>query len=83
MFDIVSSAPTTQELIRIRNDGEHDYNSAMWEAEMKGEAKGKTESRLEGIKEAAKKMLLAGIDSSIITSSLGFSTSEIQLLSRS
>ncbi|GHT90938.1 transposase [Alphaproteobacteria bacterium] len=87
MFDIVSSDPATQELIRIRNDGEHDYNSAMWEAEMKGEARGeargKTEGRLEGIKEAAKKMLLAGIDSSIITSSLGLSTSEIQSLSRS
>ncbi|GHU16054.1 hypothetical protein FACS189472_00260 [Alphaproteobacteria bacterium] len=87
MFDIVSSDPDAQELMRIRNDGEIEYNSAMWEARMEGEARGKIEGEARGIerdmKEAAKKMLLAGIDSNIVASSLGLSISEIQSLSRS
>ncbi|GHT90644.1 hypothetical protein FACS1894122_01450 [Alphaproteobacteria bacterium] len=72
MFDIVSSDPATKELLRIRNDGEFDYNSDMWEAKMEG--------KMEGKREAAKNFLSAGVDESIIASSLGLSPSEIQSL---
>ncbi|GHT92749.1 transposase [Alphaproteobacteria bacterium] len=74
MFDIVSSDPATQELIRIRNDGEHEYNSAIGEAERKGEARGRMEM--------ARNLLQAGVSAEIVASSSGLSTSEIQSLKR-
>ncbi|GHU11269.1 hypothetical protein FACS189449_02390 [Alphaproteobacteria bacterium] len=87
MFDIVSSDPATQELLRIRNDGELDYNSAMWEAERKGEergeARGKNEGRMEGKLEMARSLLQAGISAEVVASSSGLSTSEIHSLSLS
>jgi predicted transposase/invertase (TIGR01784 family) len=49
-----------------------DMNTAREEGEKKG--------RMEGIKEAAKKMLSAGVDVGIIANSLGLSPDEIKSL---
>jgi predicted transposase/invertase (TIGR01784 family) len=76
MFDIVSSDPATQELMRIRNGGECDYNSAICEAMMMG----KDEGRMEGRMEMVRNLLQSNVDINIIASSSGLSVSEIEAL---
>jgi predicted transposase/invertase (TIGR01784 family) len=72
MFDIVRSDPTTQELMRIMNDGECDYNSAICEAETKG--------RMEEKREMVQNLLRNKVDINAIASSSGLSVSEIEKL---
>jgi predicted transposase/invertase (TIGR01784 family) len=70
MFGIVKSDPATQELMRIRNDGECEYNSAIDEAKMEG--------RVEGQREMVRSLLRNKVDINVIASSSGLSVSEIE-----
>ncbi|MDR1235877.1 MAG: hypothetical protein LBJ96_02620 [Holosporaceae bacterium] len=76
MFDIVRSDPATRELIRIMNDGACDYNSAICEAEMEGETKGRMEEK----REAALSMLSDGMSITSVSKYTGLSSSEVQAL---
>jgi predicted transposase/invertase (TIGR01784 family) len=76
MFDIVTADPATQELLRIRNDGEHEYASAMWEAETKGMEKGEKKGRIE----TASSMLADGVSVDFVSKYTGLSSSELESL---
>jgi hypothetical protein len=65
-----------KELIRIREDGLHDYNSDINSAERKG----RMEGRMEWKREAAVNLIAAGVDVNIISNSLGLSALEIEAL---
>jgi predicted transposase/invertase (TIGR01784 family) len=80
MFDIVTSDPRMRELIRIREDGLHDYNSDINSAERRGEAKGRMEGRMEEKREAALSMLRDGMSVASVSKYTGLSSSEVQSL---
>jgi predicted transposase/invertase (TIGR01784 family) len=80
MFDVITSDKKTQELFRMREKGERDFNSAMKNSEIRGIMKGRTEGIEKGKKETALSMLADGMSVSTISKYTGLSTSEIQSL---
>jgi predicted transposase YdaD len=96
MFDVITSDKKTQELLRMKEKGERDFNSAIKNSKLqgrvegiaKGIAKGRVEGRIEGMakgmakgkKQAALSMLQDGMSISTISKYTGLSISEIQLL---
>jgi predicted transposase/invertase (TIGR01784 family) len=63
MFDVVTSDKETQELLRMKEKGERDFNSAMKNSEIRGMEKG-IEKR---IKKTALSMLADGMPMSVIS----------------
>jgi predicted transposase/invertase (TIGR01784 family) len=92
MFNVITSDKKTQELLRMREKGERDFNSAMKNSEIRGIVKGRKEGRKEGIiegriegiekgiKKTALSMLADGVQISTISKYTGLSLSEIQSL---
>jgi predicted transposase/invertase (TIGR01784 family) len=80
MFDIVSSDPNTQELLRMREKGERDFNSAVKNAKKSGEAEGRMEGRNEREREMALKMLKKGSSIEDIADITELSVNEIKSL---
>jgi predicted transposase/invertase (TIGR01784 family) len=76
MFDYVTSDPQTQELIRIREAGRHDYVSDINSAEKKGLQKGLQKGRME----MARNLLKNNVDINVIADSSGLSLEEIKSL---
>jgi predicted transposase/invertase (TIGR01784 family) len=76
MFDVITSDKQTQELLRMREKGERDFNSAMKSSEIRGIVKG----RAERIEKTALSMLADGMSVSNISKYTGLSISEIQSL---
>jgi predicted transposase/invertase (TIGR01784 family) len=74
MFDIVTSDPQMRELIRMREDGLHDYNSDIGSAERRGREEGIAIGR----SETAKKLLSSGMDMKDISEITGLSENEIR-----
>jgi predicted transposase/invertase (TIGR01784 family) len=88
MFDYVTSDPEMRELIRIREDGLHDYNSDINSAERRGKMEGKIEGKIEGQiaaqlagkKETALNALSMGLSLEQISRLTGLSPKEIESL---
>jgi predicted transposase/invertase (TIGR01784 family) len=80
MFDIVSSDPATQELLRMREKGERDFNSALKSAAKHGRAEGKEEGRMEEKKEMARNALQMGIPINQVSMLTGLSDEELRSL---
>ncbi|MDR3157369.1 MAG: hypothetical protein LBT69_05600, partial [Lactobacillales bacterium] len=88
MFDVITSDKKTQELLRMKEKGERDFNSAIKNSRLQGIAKGRVEGRVEGKaegrieekKQTAQSMLQDGMSISTISKYTGLSISEIQLL---
>ncbi|MDR1236416.1 MAG: Rpn family recombination-promoting nuclease/putative transposase [Holosporaceae bacterium] len=76
MFDIVTSDPQMRELIRMREDGLHDYNSDINSAKREGIEQGITR----GKQETAISMLKDGMSVSSISKYTGLSSKEIEAL---
>jgi hypothetical protein len=68
MFDTIKADDKTKELIRLREKGERDFNSAI------------KLSRIEGKREVAKKLLLMGMTLKDIQAVTELSVSEIESL---
>jgi predicted transposase/invertase (TIGR01784 family) len=49
MFDVITSDKKTQELLRMKEKGERDFNSAMKNSRLQGIARGIAKGRVEGI----------------------------------
>jgi predicted transposase/invertase (TIGR01784 family) len=80
MFDYVTSDPQMRELIRMREDGLHDYNSDINSAERRGRAEGKAEGREEEKREMVRQLLHNNVDINVIAISSGLSIDEIESL---
>ncbi|MDR1473618.1 MAG: Rpn family recombination-promoting nuclease/putative transposase [Lactobacillales bacterium] len=88
MFDVITSDKKTQELLRMREKGERDFNSAMKSSRLEGRAEGLEKGIVKGIekgiekekKETALSMLTDGLPVSTISKYTGLSPSEIQSL---
>jgi predicted transposase/invertase (TIGR01784 family) len=80
MFDVITSDKKTQELLRMREKGERDFNSAMKSSKLEGRAEGIVKGRVKEKKETALSMLADGLSVSTISKYTGLSTSEIQSL---
>jgi predicted transposase/invertase (TIGR01784 family) len=76
MFDVITSDKKTQELLRMKEKGERDFNSAMKNSRLQGMAKGRVEEK----KQTALSMLQDGMSISTISKYTGLSISEIQSL---
>jgi predicted transposase/invertase (TIGR01784 family) len=72
MFDVITSDKKTQELLRMKEKGERDFNSAIKNSKLQG--------RIEEKKQTAQSMLQDGMSISTISKYTGLSISEIQLL---
>jgi predicted transposase/invertase (TIGR01784 family) len=72
MFDYVTSDPEMRELIRMREDGLHDYNSDINSAKRRG--------KMEGKKETALNALSMGLSLEQISKLTGLSPKEIESL---
>jgi hypothetical protein len=72
MFDVIFSDKRTQELLRLKEKGERDFNSVMKYSRMEGEKKRNYE--------VAKKLLLMGMNFQDIQEITELSISEIEAL---
>ncbi|MDR2781910.1 MAG: hypothetical protein LBB21_05680 [Holosporaceae bacterium] len=77
MFDYVTSDPDMIELIRIRENGVHDYNSDIDSAERRGIALGAAK------RELARSALLMNLPIDQISQLTGLSIAEVQALKSS
>jgi predicted transposase/invertase (TIGR01784 family) len=88
MFDVITADEETQELLRMREKGERDFNSAMKNSRIEGRkegiergiVKGRAEGIEKGIKKTALSMLADGMPISTISKYTGLSTAEIKSL---
>jgi predicted transposase YdaD len=72
MFDVITADKETQELLRMREKGERDFNSAMKHSRIEG--------RKEEKRETALSMLKDDVPMSAISKYTGLSTTEIKAL---
>jgi predicted transposase/invertase (TIGR01784 family) len=84
MFDTIKADDKTKELIRLREKGERDFNSAIKlsriEGERRGEKRGEISGEKRGKREVAKKLLLMGMTLQDIQAITELSAPEIELL---
>jgi predicted transposase/invertase (TIGR01784 family) len=76
MFDTIKADDRTKELIRLREKGERDFNSAIKLSRIEGEKRGERREK----KEMAKKLLLMGMTLQDIQAITELSISEIESL---
>jgi predicted transposase/invertase (TIGR01784 family) len=66
MFDVITADEETQELLRMREKGERDFNSAMKNSEIRGIVKGRKEGIEKGIEKGVVKGRAEGIEKGVV-----------------
>jgi hypothetical protein len=72
MFDVITSDKKTQELLRLKEKGKRDFNSAMRNSKIEGRKEEKVETALS--------MLADGMSVAVVSKYTGLLISEIELL---
>jgi predicted transposase/invertase (TIGR01784 family) len=80
MFDTIKADDKTKELIRLREKGERDFNSAIKLSRIEGEKRGEIKGEIKEKREVAKKLLLMGMTLQDIQAITELSISEIESL---
>ncbi|MDR1907253.1 MAG: Rpn family recombination-promoting nuclease/putative transposase [Holosporales bacterium] len=86
MFKTISDDPKTREMIRMREEGILDYNSAIDHAEQIGKLKGLQEGERKGLQEgerrgkliAARSMLTDGVPVAVVSKYTGIPIAELK-----